>query len=169
MLKLLGASLTAAACAWIGFRGADLLSRRCRAIRELENGLVLLEQELELHAMPLPELLERLSTRTDGCAREMFTSCVLGLERLEETTFSEVWRKSVNACSVSGRDCIQCLLPLGETLGRCDADAQIRAISAVRERLDMLARFAYEDYRRQSGVYRALGVSGGAFLIILLL
>lgn len=169
MVKLLGASLTAAACAWIGFRGAESLKRRYRAIRELEQGLMLLEQELELCAPPLPELMERLSAQTEGCGSLLFSTCSAGLKRLEETTFFAVWKEAVNACAVSGQDCIRCLLPLGETLGRYDVAAQIRAISAVRRQLDTLVHLAQEEYRRQSGVYRALGISGGAFLVILLL
>ena len=61
------------------------------------------------------------------------------------------------------------LLPLGETLGRCGADRQLEALSSARRRLEALSARLEADSRRQGRVYQALGLSGGAFLVILLL
>ena len=61
------------------------------------------------------------------------------------------------------------LAPLGELLGRYDGPAQRDGVAAVRARLEELADRAQADCRRQGRVYRALGLSGGAFLVILLL
>ena len=61
------------------------------------------------------------------------------------------------------------LAPLGEVLGRYEADRQREALSTARRRLEEMADRVERDYRRRGRVYEALGLSGGAFLVILLL
>ncbi len=169
MVRELGAVLLAAGCALIGFRAADSLHNRVRALEETSAGLLLLEQELELDGPPLPILMERLSTRAAGPARALFQQCRDGLERLDEENFSHLWRRLVSSCRELGEEARDCLAPLGDTLGRCGCEAQVRAVRAVRERLLEFSARAEERDRRERRVYQLLGLSGGAFLVILLL
>jgi len=169
MLRLTGAVLTAASCAWIGFRKADALKSREQALWEMGQGLGLLAQELELDAPPLPRLMERLAARTQGCAGALFSGCCAGLERLDRESFPDLWRRLVGLCPQLGEDGMECLAGLGETLGRCGVDAQLRAVDGVRRQLEQLARCAREDTQRLGRVYRLMGLSGGGFLVILLL
>lgn len=66
MIRLLGATLLAAGCAWIGFRASWEMRARGRAMGEVAEGLELLERELELGGAPLPHLVDDLSGRTRG-------------------------------------------------------------------------------------------------------
>lgn len=72
MIRLLGATLLAAGCAWIGFRASWEMRARGRAMGEVAEGLELLERELELGGAPLPHLVDDLSGRTRGQARLLF-------------------------------------------------------------------------------------------------
>ena len=54
MIRLLGATLLAAGCAWIGFRASWEMRARGRAMGEVAEGLELLERELELGEPPCP-------------------------------------------------------------------------------------------------------------------
>lgn len=169
MIKLLGTVLVAAGAAWLGFRAAAALRDRVRTLDEMGEGLALLEQELELDAPPLPTLMERLIPRSRGPARALFQGCRLALEHLDREDLSQAWRRLVGELRELGEEGRQALLPLGDALGRCGCGEQERAVAAVRRRLGELADRAEEDSRRQGRVYRALGLSGGAFLVILLL
>ena len=169
MIRLLGAVLVAAGCAWGGFRAADGLKSRVRALEEMGQGLALLEQELELDSPPLPQLMERLIPRCRGPARELFQGCRAALGRLEEEPFSAAWRERVMELDQLGQEGQACLQPLGDTLGRCSGEEQRQAVSLLRRRLEELTARAEEDRRRMGRVYQTLGLSGGAFLVILLL
>ncbi len=169
MVRGLGAALLIAGCAWAGFRAAAGLNGRVRALEEMAAGLLLLEQELELDGAALPVLMERLSGRAAGPAGALFAGCRAGLERLDEEGFSRLWRRLVGELPELGEEGRRCLAPLGDTLGRCGWEAQVRAVSAARRRLLELAARAEEQALREQKLYPVLGLSGGAFLVILLL
>ena len=155
--------------ALLGQRAAEGLCRRERAREEMAQGLEGLERELELSAAPMPQLMDRLIPRYRGPAGEMFRGCREALERLEEESLSRAWRRLAEERRELGEEGQSCLASLGDCLGRWDSGEPRRGIAAVRGRLEELAALAREERRRQSGVYRALGLSGGIFLMIMLL
>ena len=169
MVQLLGAVLVAAGCAWLGFGAAASLSRRAEGLEDMASALALLERELELGAPPLPALMEELARRAPEGASPMFQGCCQGLERLDEEDFSSLWRRLAAGCDDLGREGQTCLARLGDVLGRYDAREQRQAVAAVRLRLEELADQSRAERRSQGRVYQTLGLSGGAFLIILLL
>ena len=169
MVRLLGAALVAAGGACLGLQTAAGLRRRGRAVRQAEAGLALLEGELELNAPPLAWLLERGAARSEGPARALFEGCARGLDSLDREDFSALWRRLVAEQEDLTAEGQAVLAPLGDTLGRYEAERQREALSAARRRLEELAGRLEADSRRQGRVYQALGLSGGAFLVILLL
>jgi len=169
MVRILGAVLVAAGGGLLGFQAAAELRRQVEALRDMADGLGLLEGELELSSPPLVRLLERGTERGRGPARALFRDCACGLEHLEQEDFSALWRRLVTGRTELGGEGQAVLLPLGDVLGRYDAGRQREALSAVRTRLDGLADRLEADSRRRGRVYEALGLSGGAFLVILLL
>ena len=169
MVRLLGAVLVAGGAAWAGLSAAEGLKRRVRALDALVDGLSMLEQELELDSPPLPELMERLISRSAGPARALFQGCRESLDRLSREPFSQSWRRLTETLPGLDGEALRALEPLGDTLGRCDWQEQQRRVAAVRGRIETLRDRAEEEQRRQGKVCRALGAAGGAFLVILLL
>ena len=169
MTRLLGAVLVAAGAGWWGFQAAEGLRRRARALRQMAAGLALLEGGLELNAPPLPGLMARGSARSEGPARELFQNCLQGLDQLDREDFSHLWRRLAGRLSELGGEGQAILLPLGAVLGRYEGARQRESLAAARRQLEALAGRMEEDCRRQGRVYQVLGLSGGAFLVILLL
>ena len=169
MIRLLGAVLLAAGCALLGFRAAAELGGRTRGLGALLSGLEMMERELMFNAMPLPQLMEQLAGRTQEPARSLFRRCGQELEGPDREPLSEIWARAVDACPQLGEQGTQILLPVGQVLGRYEAAQQQQGLRRAQEELkDLLAR-AEEERGRMGRVYRALGLSGGAFLVILLL
>lgn len=169
MVRLMGAALVAAGGAALGFQAAAGLRKQVRALEEMSQGLALLERELELNAQPLSRLLERGAERSRGPAEELFRDCLQGLNHLDREDFSSLWRRLVSGCHALGSEGQAVLFPLGDTLGRYDGERQRETLAAARRRLEELSARLEEDSRRRGRVYQALGLSGGAFLVILLL
>ena len=168
MVRLIGAALVAAGGGWMGIQAAAGLRRRARALRQMA-GLALLEGELELDAPPLPQLMTRGAGLGQGPAKELFQGCVQGLDHLDQEGFAPLWRRLAGGLDELGPEGQAVLAPLGDALGRYDIQRQQEALAAVRRRLEELAGAQEADSRRQGRVYQALGLSGGAFLVILLL
>ena len=169
MVKLLGAALVAGGCAWLGFRRALELKDRVRALEQMAGGLALVERELALGAPPLPRLLEGAAGRCAGPAAELFAGCAQALARPDREGFPALWRGQVARLEAMGEEGREALGPLGEILGRYDCREQRAGLAAVRGRLEELSALARADSRRRGRVYEALGLSGGAFLVVLLL
>lgn len=169
MVRLVGAILVAAGCGWMGFRAAASLGSRVRALEDMADGLRLLEQELELDEPPLPRLMDRLIPRSRGPAQRLFRDCRQALDRLAEEDFSTAWGRLVMERTELGEEGRQTLRQLGDILGRCTGTDQRRGAAAIRRRLEELTARLEEDRRRQGRVYQTLGLSGGGFLVILLL
>lgn len=169
MLRLLGGALVLGGTAWLGLRAAWGLKERERALREMAHLLRLLAQELELGARPLGDILDGLAQRCDGEGEKLVHACRESLDKLEEESFPAAWRRNVCSCRMLGEEGRCALYPLGDTLGQCDCPEQCRGLNLAGERLEKLADCAGEDCRRQGRVYQALGLSAGAFLLILLL
>ena len=81
MMRMIGAVLVAAGCAWLGFQAADGLRRRSRSLEQAAQALGVMERELELGGPPLPQLLERAARRLNLSYAE--------LERITDQTFQE--------------------------------------------------------------------------------
>lgn len=169
MMHWMGGILVVGGTAWVGFRAAAELRMRVRALRDMAQMLRLLEQELELHPQPMSRLMDTLIPRCHGPARLLAEDCRQALDRLGEAEFSLSWRQSVQRCVELGEEGRRCLLPLGDTLGRYDSGEQCRTLAVVRQRLELLADREEAECRRQGRVYQVLGLSGGMFLMILLL
>ena len=131
MVRLLGATLVAAGCGWMGFRAAAALKSQVRALEDMADGLSLLAQEMELDEPPLPELMERLARRCRGPAKLLFRDCRQALDRLEEEDFSRAWRKLAAERQELGEEGRQALLPVGDILGRCGCEAPRRGAATA--------------------------------------
>lgn len=169
MLRALGAVLIAAGGAWMGFRTADELRRRERALEDMVSGLTLLEQELGLGGLPLGPMFRALSEQVKGPAKTLFAVCGTELLRTDRPAFPVIWSKLVQELPGLDQEARRTLSLLGETLGRCDGRSQQQAVAAIRKQLEEQRRRAGENRRRQGRVYQILGLTGGAFLVILLM
>ena len=169
MWKLVGAVLVAAGSGWLGLSAASGLTRRLRAVQAMISGLELLERELWERGAALPELMAALSRRCTQPAADFFQQCAKGCARLDQVPFGESWRQAVDGLELLSPEARAALLPLGEVLGRYEADSQRQALEHARQALEREELRAEEERRRLGRVYQALGLSGGAFLVILLL
>lgn len=169
MMRALGAVLVAAGGAWLGLRAAEELRRRERALDDMVSGLALLEQELGLGGLPLAPMFHALSEQVRGPAKNLFAACGSELLRTDRPAFPVTWSRLVEELPGLDKEARRTLSLLGETLGRCDSGSQQQAVKVVRTQLEELRCRAGEERRRQGRVYQILGLTGGAFLVILLM
>ena len=168
MMRLMGAVLVAFGAAWLGLTAAAELGRKVRRLEQLSIGLELLERELWERGSPLSQVLEELSLRTGEPASPLFAQCAAACGRLDREPFPDAWRRLVTELEGLAPEGRAALLPLGECWASGAPEGQ-QAIAQARAALDRERERAEGEKLRMGRVYQALGLSGGAFLVILLL
>ena len=169
MIKLLGSVLVAGGGLWLGIFACARLRLRLRVLEEVIRGLALLEGEMALKGGALEELMLALSHRAPGAAGELFSAYAHALSRLGEDTAAGLWRAAVDNLPDLSREGKDILASLGEFLGRYDREEQCAAMTAVRGQLEQLRAREGEKCRENCRLCRVLSLSGGGFLVILLI
>ena len=120
-------------------------------------------------AAPCPRCWRSYLSGTGEPASTLFAQCAAACGQLDREPFPDAWRRLVAELEGLTPEGRAALLPLGEVLGRYEAQGQREAIAQARSALDRERERAEGEKLRMGRVYQALGLSGGAFLVILLL
>lgn len=170
MIRLAGAALLAAGTALLGLCAVRRLDGRVQDLEQLTAGLEVMLRELDYRLAPLPELLERAAAETGGRVSRFFGLCAQGASHLNGRTFQAVWCQAAEAGQLRLEQGDMALLEqLGGVLGRYDGESQRQALAAASVRLEERHGQAVERRGRQGRVYGVLGLTAGAFLMILLI
>ena len=169
MWKLVGAVLVAAGSGWLGLSAASGLTKRLRAVQAMIAGLELLERELWERGAALPELMAALARRCAQPAAGFFQRCAEGCARLDQVPFGESWRQAVEELELLSPDAQAALLLWGRCWGGTRRTASGKRWSTRGRPWSGRSSEPRRSERRLGRVYQALGLSGGAFLVILLL
>lgn len=170
MLKLFGAVLLMGGAAAIGFSAAAGLRAHASCLRTFVIALEQIERELNFRLTPLPVLFHKLARSSGAPADYFFALCEKGIARLDEKPLYEIWREALDKAGLPlEQDEKLALAELGSVLGQYDSDGQRAAIFEVRERLAVFFKRAEDERNRLEKVYGALGLSAGAFLLLVLL
>ena len=169
MIRALGAVMVAVGALWAGWRASAELRDSVRAVEAVIDGLELLERELWERGTALPELLGGLSGRTRDPVSTLFAQCAQACQELDRFPFGDSWRRLTADLAELSPEGRAALLPLGEVLGRYEADGQRAALKRAEEALERERERAEKEQERMGRVYQTLSLAGGAFLVILLL
>lgn len=170
MIKLIGSVLLMAGASAIGFSAAAYLKARVNCLRCFSCAVAYMERELSFRLTPAPALFRELAAISQPPVNAFFSRCSKKSGELGEKPMSVLWRECVESSKLPlETEELRAVMEIGAIVGRYDGPAQCQALSGVRARIDgMLDRAAEERYRLEN-VYRALGLSAGAFLLLVLL
>lgn len=169
MLKWLGVLLMASGGMMTGASASARLQRRVRVLSAMLTALELLKGEIVTLLTPLPEATARIADMEQLEVQPLFRHLEAELPALGEQSFAVLWERAVDGSGLPfSAEERRCLLQLGESLGRFDADVQAAALSRC---MQMLERFLADAQTKADGdgrLCRGLGLSGGLMLAILL-
>ncbi len=170
MIRLIGALLLAGGASLLGILAAAQLDRRVRSLRAMLGALELLERELSFRLTPMPALLSTLAKRSPAPVNAFFAHCLAGMGALGEKTLGDLWDEALESVPMDFQEEEkQALRELGGVLGRYDGEGQRDSLGLARAQLEQCLTAAGDERNRMGRVYRMLGLSSGAILVILLL
>lgn len=170
MIRLVGALLLAGGAGAAGWSAAARLTRRARTLEELAAALERMDREISFRLTPMPRLLEELGRTCPPPVGTLFARCREGLDRLGERSLGEIWRAALADAplDLEGRGA-GILDELGESLGRFGESGTRSALALAAEELAREGAAARAEGEKRGRMYRVLGLTAGAFLVILLL
>ena len=170
MIRLVGAALLTAGGAALGFGAVRHLERRVRDLNLLSVGLAVMRRELDHRMTALPELLALAAKETKHEVSDFFRLCSVGASHLNGRAFRDIWKQGLELVHLHMEaEDLAVVERLGSVLGRYDGENQRQALDEARDRLDEQRKLASEQRNRLGKVYGTLGLTAGAFLVILLI
>ncbi|SMB94797.1 stage III sporulation protein AB [Desulfonispora thiosulfatigenes DSM 11270] len=171
MLKILGSIFLIMGFGVIGLVVARNLSLRPLELRQVQNGLKMLETEILYGLTPLPEALSRVSNQISFPINKLFSQSSNYLKNGEGLTAGEAWEISLNELeqesSLLAED-IEILISFGKGLGGSDRDEQTKHLKLVQDHLKNAEFKAEKIKETNQKVYKYLGFSFGAVIALIL-
>ncbi len=167
MLKVIGAVLIIIASTGIGRLFACKLQQRQICLSQLQQGLLALEREVGFAATPLPQALNQAALAA-GHGSVVFTAAADLLVNGEGLSAAEAFTQSIaeNQLAISSTD-RQILADLSSGLGLSDCDDQLKKIELIRLRLQSAESEAKEQYASWGKIWKNIGWSVGAVLVLM--
>lgn len=171
-LKLLGCILIVAGSSLIGFYLGENLKKRLFQLKELEQGIYQLQSELVYTHSTLPEILQNISRKCTKPISHIFSGVAdLLYENKADSVqdgFEKVIKVKRELLNLKQQD-IDILRDLSKSLGESDIEGQKNIINLtiknVRNQIDD-AEIAMKNNLK---MYRYLGFSFGAIVVIMIL
>lgn len=172
MVRYIGLGLVILGCTAMGISAGNEMERRIRDLRELLKFLELLEGEIGYANAVLTEGFRHAARRMKRPYAGFLENMAGHMDELRGDTLREIFEQYVRAdlrhtaLLEEDREELVCF---GEQLGNLDVKMQLAAISLYREQLSRTCVQARETWKKDSKLYRCLGVMGGLFLAVMFL
>lgn len=142
---------------------------RLRGMCELADMLELFRGELELRALPLPDLIRGLLPESRGLGARLLFHLNEKMELLGDEPFSRIWSCAADKCCamLPGTE-LEELKSLGMLLGRVELEQQLLALDRCCARLRRRIEEERQALPVRSRLILALSAAAGALLLILL-
>ncbi len=166
IIKLLGAVLTFAACAYVGFSRAAAYTKSERQLQQLILALEFMQRELEFRMPPLGELCALTAGQISGPLRTVFLHLSRQLDGQVLPQVEQCMEQALQNAKLT--DAVKANLHLlGKNMGRFDLQGQLSGLAAVKALAsrDLSGILSHRDENIR--FCRTLALCAGAALVIL--
>lgn len=166
-MKWIGAFLILLASGFYGFQIANQYHIEIRSLRKLIRVLDYMSSELQYRLTPLPDLCRQAANEADGIIRKLFLHFSEELDSQISPDVKSCMDAALSRCKDMPGLTKQCLMLLGNTMGRFDLPGQVQALDTARAscRNHLSQLESGKEVRLRS--YRTYGICAGAALVIL--
>lgn len=172
MIKLTGAVLVLVSAYAIGSLLALQVKEQEYWLKDIKTALFLLLGELEYRQIPLPEALDLIGNRHGGRLTAFFQVLSGELKRKDGFTLQELWKRvaipAVKDSPLTGEQKEE-FAELGLYFMESDKETRRSSLEFYFKRLEEDIVDLREHGADKAYLYRALGMLGGIFLLILVL
>lgn len=159
-------------CAAIGYLYGEEFKNRYIQLKELMRVIIDLENEILYSHTPIPEGLNKIATKTiepvsgvlSGISQKLMNNEVADIY----TAFNESINEHKKQLSLKEMD-YNILLDLSKSLGETSIYGQESIFKLAKEKLNTELEVSYEESKKNTKVYRSLGLGIGLMIAIFLI
>lgn len=172
MLKVLGAALVLGSSLLYGWKLREQLADHVNQLLAIRELFKMLSGEIAYAKAPLPEAFARIARRQGGMVSEILLEIAGRMEQPGEGSLGELW------CEVWEQHRGELLLReeelwiiqgMGKNLGYLDIEMQLGHIAMYTGQLEERIAQASRELTAKQKLYQYLSVTGGLFLILVLI
>jgi len=171
-LKILGCALVLIGSTLMGFILGENLKKRFQQLNEIEQVLYQLKSEIIYTHSTLPEIFENVSNKSNKPISKLFKdiSELLYENKVENVfqAFTKALNINKNLMNLKEVD-TEILLDLSKSLGQSDIDGQNSIITLTINKLKNQLEGAEEVMKNNIKMYRYMGFSLGAIVVIMII
>ena len=171
-MKDAGMWIIAASVMGLGCAAAEAAADRYRALRQVENMLTLISDEIRCSFSPFYQVFRSLAKRLDEPWKEFLEKMAEELDAFSGKSFYQIWQDGVDGlpknCGLAASDRGE-LKALGKGLGYLDAQVQMDAIRHFLLGWEQRTEDVRMDLKNKQRMYRCLGAASGLVILILLM
>lgn len=178
-MRWLGAGLVLFSCTSLGVQTAWQWKLRLRWLEQLRQMIYFLKGEILYGHTALNEALSRVGERCIQAEGDrglkhlplFFLSVAERIDRQEGEAFCRIWREEMEKLRASPlqEEDRKALQNLGDHLGYLDLNMQERNLLLYLEQLDEQIAYLRLHVKERTKLYTSLGITGGLFLMIVML
>jgi stage III sporulation protein AB len=172
MLKIIGSIIIFISCSLVGFIYGEGLKKRVIELRLLEDSMQQLQNHIVYSHTPLPLAFESIGNKTKEPIKKLYSDMARILNSNKVESVYEAFKLAIeinkNNFNLKNQD-INILLDFTKTLGEFDIEGQNNMFNLVFKNINKELSLAEEKMHKNLKMYRGLGVSAGATIVILLL
>ena len=151
-----------------GSMQAQRLEKRRLFLRGVHQGLLALMREIDYAATPMNQALPAAADMA-GSAAYIFRKAAKCLSKGEGCTAGEAWQTAIESLDGIAEEDKRLLSLAGEGLGISDATLQLKSLELLRLRIENAEAEAATFAAQNGKIWRTMGWSSGAVLVLLLL
>lgn len=172
ILKILGSCLVVLGTTLWGYRYSEGLEKHVQQLKELELLVLNLQSEVMYLYSPLPTAFENIAIKTKNEIGEIFQRIanILKLNKVDTVyeAFNEVIEENRDELYLCQED-YDILLSLSKNLGDLDRDSQSNIFELSNNTLKKHIKDAEEKSEKNKKLYKYLGFSFGAIIVIMMI
>lgn len=172
MIKIIGCIIILGASTMAGFIYSERLKYRVFQLNEIERAVYQLQNEITYVHVLLPDAFKSIAAKSKEPIKELFNKTGELLSENEYENVYEAMKASVNLMKSKlylNEGDINVILDLSKTLGESDIQGQNSIFSLTISNIKKQIKTSEEFMNKNIKMYRYLGFSFGAMLVIALI
>ena len=171
-MKYLLLTLIILVSTYIGMLYGSTFKKRLEQLKELENSILILQNEVIYVYTPLPEATKNTSARIKNPLKKFFYKIYRILENNEVDSvfnaFNQAYKEEKENLNLK-KDDVEIILDFAKSLGQSSVYGQDKIFSLTIERVKKQIELKETECMKNDKLYKALGMCFGIIIVIFLL